>query len=476
MILKPAWLADLYPQTLLPHVSHYVLIHFSHINGQRATARADLCRFSNIKNTSNTYKRHPSGNSGKKSSQLKNHPNNQSSKVMDTSIGRTFHDQIQGHGHKEITAFGICPSKVSEEPRNSFDSARISQWAAHSANGSSTFPDHGAQDQGTFSYDNDLVPAGVSSQIPTHFSVSSSNAFHTPVHPTPVTLQYGPGFTYNETSTAVAVNDFPGTAMDHGILQGQGLCTSSVDGHAYSNELLSDMDSHVYAAFAAGEFLPLDPVEAHPPSVLGNSNNNDGLAISSAWDAPRADLAQSLGWSPVSDFTPSSSSMQSSNSFVGNPPDTPVSGSMYDGIFMTGQNAQIGGETAMIPSFNMGDVMVDPSSMNYLDPERFAFASYIISLLTSNLASSTIRPHQNFQRAPLPLDMWSGYDVASPSHGTSTTYTGYEGSRRSSEGESKVPRDHSYYKATPTDGLYHCPYAKIENCTHKPEKLKCNYE
>lgn len=74
------------------------------------------------------------------------------------------------------------------------------------------------------------------------------------------------------------------------------------------------------------------------------------------------------------------------------------------------------------------------------------------------------------------MDMWSRYDVVSPVHTVSNPYNGYEGSRRSSEGEPKVPRDHPYYKATPKDGFYHCPFAATENCTHKPEKLKCNYE
>lgn len=39
-------------------------------------------------------------------------------------------------------------------------------------------------------------------------------------------------------------------------------------------------------------------------------------------------------------------------------------------------------------------------------------------------------------------------------------------------------RDHPLYqKAAPRgDGLYHCPWEGDASCTHKPEKLKCNYE
>jgi len=50
------------------------------------------------------------------------------------------------------------------------------------------------------------------------------------------------------------------------------------------------------------------------------------------------------------------------------------------------------------------------------------------------------------------------------------------GRRPSSEGESA--RDHPLYKnAFPqADGLFHCPWEGTSGCTHKPEKLKCNYD
>ncbi|KAH7170268.1 hypothetical protein EDB81DRAFT_158405 [Dactylonectria macrodidyma] len=48
--------------------------------------------------------------------------------------------------------------------------------------------------------------------------------------------------------------------------------------------------------------------------------------------------------------------------------------------------------------------------------------------------------------------------------------------RQGSEGESA--RDHDLYKKATTfeDGLYHCPWEGTQNCNHKPEKLKCNYD
>ena len=44
--------------------------------------------------------------------------------------------------------------------------------------------------------------------------------------------------------------------------------------------------------------------------------------------------------------------------------------------------------------------------------------------------------------------------------------------------DSESARDHELYKsAMPAeDGLFHCPWEGKDNCNHKPEKLKCNYE
>ncbi|KAL1297381.1 hypothetical protein AAFC00_004920 [Neodothiora populina] len=51
-------------------------------------------------------------------------------------------------------------------------------------------------------------------------------------------------------------------------------------------------------------------------------------------------------------------------------------------------------------------------------------------------------------------------------------------SRARSEDSEGKPRSHKYYTtAKPlADGHYHCPYATKEKCSHKPTKLKCNYD
>lgn len=49
---------------------------------------------------------------------------------------------------------------------------------------------------------------------------------------------------------------------------------------------------------------------------------------------------------------------------------------------------------------------------------------------------------------------------------------------RSEDGDAKQPRSHPLYTtaAPQSDGYYHCAFAGREDCTHKPTKLKCNYD
>ena len=49
--------------------------------------------------------------------------------------------------------------------------------------------------------------------------------------------------------------------------------------------------------------------------------------------------------------------------------------------------------------------------------------------------------------------------------------------RLSGDGDMSTARHNELYQVGPQeDGLYHCPYEIMEGCTHKAEKLKCNYE
>ena len=377
------------------------------------------------------------------------------------------HDGAQARYQNEFTASGSASSKAASGQMNSYDPARISQWAIHSATGPSFMPEYEAQEEGSIGHGNDNLQDSISSQMPTQFPVSQSNAYHA----SNSHALYGPGMTYNESSTASAGANFAGLAMDSEILPGPGLgFTSALCGDSYSNGLASSIDDHVYSPFAA-EDVHFDP--AHPSMMLGNNDN--GFTLSSPWASAGASMTQPLEWSPASGLTPSSSSMQSSNSLLGHQPDTPVSALSYDGMFTTSHNGPLDVEHGMVPPFSLGEIGTPQTSMGYMDPERFAPSVDILEL-QPNVTFSTIRPHQNLQRAPLPMDMWTGYNTTGQAYGLPLALGGVDGSRRSSEGEVKTARDHAFYKAQPKDGLYYCPYATTENCTHRPEKLKCNYE
>ena len=49
--------------------------------------------------------------------------------------------------------------------------------------------------------------------------------------------------------------------------------------------------------------------------------------------------------------------------------------------------------------------------------------------------------------------------------------------RMSGDGDNPTARHHELYSiGVQDDGLYHCPFEAKDGCTHKAEKLKCNYE
>lgn len=74
-------------------------------------------------------------------------------------------------------------------------------------------------------------------------------------------------------------------------------------------------------------------------------------------------------------------------------------------------------------------------------------------------------PGEGFNMTPNP-DSSEGYQLPAS----------FTNRRPSADGESA--RDHALYKnAVPSeDGLFHCPFEGRADCSHKPEKLKCNYE
>lgn len=75
------------------------------------------------------------------------------------------------------------------------------------------------------------------------------------------------------------------------------------------------------------------------------------------------------------------------------------------------------------------------------------------------------------------MDLWTPEDSQLPPY-PGPTAVDFTQARRLSDGESTTTaREHPLYQVGPKeDGLYYCPFAGSEDCSHKPEKLKCNYE
>ena len=77
------------------------------------------------------------------------------------------------------------------------------------------------------------------------------------------------------------------------------------------------------------------------------------------------------------------------------------------------------------------------------------------------------------------MDAWATYP--SQAYGN-RTYPGPHVSRRNSNDEVPLAvtlaarSDYRYNLPKQADDMYHCPFEATEECSHKPEKLKCNYE
>ena len=427
-----------------------------------------LC-FSHLKRSTNTSKRQPSGNSGKKSSQLKDTSGKPGSKDMATAPRQVSYAQPQVRSQTGTSAPTARSSRKGGERMESYDSDRISQWAIQTPAGPPVVPEYGVQEHHNFGHGNDMI-CTTASQMPSNLCVSPSDGLHS-LHPQ---ASFGPGTTFHDPCSSNTGATFQRLGMNTEMICGpEYYFPSSLGGETYANTFEGNMNEHAYSDFAASGLQSFDPLSTHPPAILGNDPN--GLTLSSPWEVSGAELTQPLDWSPVSGFTPSSSSMQSSTSFLGQPPDASVIS--YEGMYAGSHNGPLDGENGIIPPFSLGEVSASQSSSGYIDPERFALNMIDPGFSQSNQVPSTVKPAQNFQRTPLSMDMWTGYEATGTSYGLPVTYTGFDGSRRSSEGEAKTARDHPYYKASAKeDGLYHCPYAVTDNCTHKPEKLKCNYE
>ena len=411
---------------------------------------------------SSAGRKQSTGNPGKKSSQLTGSRSGEpalsksSLQMMNVHGSIKPTGQVQGKSQKGATLAGKpLPMRLSNE--DSFDETRISQWAAHIPTGVPKCDASGIQDP--CGYEPIGFQAHYTNGLQAH-NIANLTASYDSTVPC---MAYNGGVSF---SSAVATGTLP---------QGQDIVFhDGLPRDDFNTGLMVNTSCQAFSANIPSGSLDCSALDA-PNSSLGL---NYGDTTSSTWDTCGPSMyatSQALDWSPEVAFTPSSS-LPSSHNFMACQPDTPVSMDALDGNFQAGSQSSVDGDLDVCSSFSLSEGIAMPPYLNNMDPERFV--SCPVSMTSIDPVPSTIRPRQHAQRASIPaMGTWPGYGVQAQANGFPPNCSGFDTSRRSSEGETKNARDHPFYKAAPKeDGLYHCPYATSENCTHKAEKLKCNYE
>ncbi|KAL8815718.1 MAG: hypothetical protein Q9223_005171 [Gallowayella weberi] len=180
---------------------------------------------------------------------------------------------------------------------------------------------------------------------------------------------------------------------------------------------------------------------------------------------PKADYpcgSHSVAWSPLLATDPSVSSSFSRSSYLAMQSSTPLSPVAQEPDWLATHGFGQEEETGLYPAFSLGEPFPIPAGCQVAQHDDM----------------STLRPTRPFQRAPVSgMDLWTQGECHPPMY-PGPSYVDLTLPRRSSDFETTTTaREHPLYQVGPKDdGLYHCPFAGAEDCSHKPEKLKCNYD
>ncbi|KAM0459307.1 hypothetical protein ACHAPV_005489 [Trichoderma viride] len=157
----------------------------------------------------------------------------------------------------------------------------------------------------------------------------------------------------------------------------------------------------------------------------------------------------------------------------------------------------LGADGVAFPVHNVNPLHVVPSQMHFANdsvPDASSPSTWDCFSSSISRTSSPATIDDSWQSAPfspasspelcqsprdrkipmMPEDLHK--HAVSQMEDTSSLPQAYTARRQGNEGESA--RDHALYKnvAPKGDGLFHCPWEGQQNCNHKPEKLKCNYD
>lgn len=404
--------------------------------------------------------------SGKQGQKSVNHPKEQDSSAV--PAGTYFNECFPFRNGSLVSSL----ERGNSDHRTFFNpSSKVEQWVANSASGPDAFLQFASYDHAGGMNGSDQSLPGTLPEIPGSFSVSRSTVSHVSLqHAAQIAGTNGSMMNYDDMCPANAVSK-----IDSNLELPQGL---ELDGSA---NFLGEQYQHDIWSFQAPP-VDDDSLFSNSAGVHSKGVNESGLC--SEWtpapfqagdellSAPIPCASQSVAWSPLL-VDPSVSSSYSQSSLLVPQPNTPLSPATQEDTWCATQRGNLEDETGLYPQFSIGDAVHVPSPV-YPDGNIRFVQRLSYRHIRSDKFYSTLKPPRVYQRAPISsIDSWPPCELSGQVYMAST----FPNQRRSSEGETTTAREHPLYHVGPRDdGLYHCPFAGEEDCTHKPEKLKCNYE
>lgn len=448
---------------------HKLIIGFSHCKNIPTSTKSNTSKMAiRRKNSPPSGERVTEKISGKQGRESVNHPKDQDSPAV--PVGTYANEYFPFRNGSLVS----CLDHGSSDHRTFFNpSSKVEQWVANSASGPDAFLQFASYDHAGGMNGSDSSLPGAVPEIPGSFSVSRSTVSRVSLqHSAQFAEPHGSMMNYDDMCTANAAS-----RIDSSLELSQGLeYDGNVDfsGEQYHHDLWS------YQAPVDDESLFSNSAAVH--SIGGNESG-----LCSEWrpapfqasdellSAPIPCASQSVAWSPLLvDPSVSSSYSQSQSSLLVPQPNTPLSPATQEDPWCATQRGNSEEETGLYPQFSIGDAVNFPPPA-YPDGNIRFVRHLSYRQIQSDKLYSTLKPPRVFQqRAPISsIDSWPQCEVSGQVYMAST----FPNQRRSSEGETTTAREHPLYHVGPRDdGLYHCPFAGDEDCTHKPEKLKCNYE
>lgn len=388
-------------------------------------------------------------NSGRQDHKFFNHTQEQDSQVFPLGSYSNESNPFR------VGSLASSPDYSSSDNRTFFNTSKVEQWVANSVSGSDSFVQLAPYDQSGLLTGNHPSLSGVGAEIPGSFSISHSTLSHVSLqHSAQFAGPDGPLISYNEPCTVTVAEPCPEISP--------GFEPEDAD-------ILRDLWPY---------HAPLDEDSFYSNSAAVHATTgNEDFGLCSEWTpapaedflhAPVTGAPQTAGWSSLLVVDPSESSYSQSSMLVPQP-NTPLSPATQDDGWCAAQRGNPEDESRVYPQLSLREHVQLPSPPLYTDGTLdMRFVSYLRTDFTqSDELYSILKPARVLQSVS------TSHSETWPNNNATTTVPNQ---RRPIEGE-MAPREHKLYHVGPGEnGLYYCPFAGSDDCTHKPEKLKCNYE